>query len=233
MKAKTIIPALAFGAMALSSIPAQAGPVIDNKEVISMKIKAVGSVATSQNKVLKFTWSNKDLLNLGNYPQGSQLVLWQYKFWVFPPNAPAPTVDLTSEGILKYDYVKYSRDEVVLNNGTTKGVAIGSVTMKYRSDGASVLEANEYAFDLSGGNDWRDMETKTNPSDNSYVRSVEFLSPILTGVGFAAEGTAVRAQMSVGQSWIDPSNPAQAALLGMLPANGSVMGNGSGKLSRE
>jgi hypothetical protein len=232
MKAKTIIPALAFGAMALSSVPSQAGPVIDNKEVISMKIKGIGSVATSKNKVLKFTWSNKDLLNLGNYPEGSQLVLWQYKFWVFPPKAPAPTVDLTTLGILKYDYVKYSRDEVVLNNGTTKGVAIGSVVMKYRSEGNAALVDNEYSFDLSGGNDWRDMETKTNPSDNSYVRSVGFHSPILTGAVFAAEGTEIRDQMIVGQSWIDPNNPAQAALLGMLPASGSVMGNGSGKLIR-
>ena len=232
MKATIIIPALALGAIVLSSVPSQAGLVIENKEVISMKIKATGSVATSQNKVLEFTLSNKDLLNIGEFPKGSQLVLWKYKFWVFPPQAAAPTVDLTTLGILKYDYVKYSRNEVVLNNGTTKGVAIGSVTMKYRSDGAPVLEANEYAFDLSGGNDWRDMETKTNPSDNSYVRSVEFLSPILTGVGFAAEGTELRAQMSVGQSWIDPSNPAQAALLGKFPVSGSVLGEGSGKLVR-
>jgi len=232
MKAKIIISALALGAIVLSSVPSQAGLVIENKEVISMKIKATGSVATSQNKVLEFTLSNKDLLNIGEFPKGSQLVLWKYKFWVFPPQAATPTVDLTTLGVLKYDYVKYSRNEVVLNNGTTKGVAIGSVTMKYRSFGAPALEANEYAFDLSGGNDWRDMETKTNPSDNSYVRSVEFLSPTLTGVGFAAEGTEVRAQMSVGQSWIDPSNPTQAALLGKFPVSGSVMGEGSGKLVR-
>jgi hypothetical protein len=233
MKAKTIISALTLGATALAWDTSQAGLVIDNKEVISMKIKATGSVATSQNKVLEFTLSNKDLLNIGGYPKGSQLVLWQYRFWVFPPQEAAPTVDLTTLGILKYDYVKYSRNEVVLSNGTTKGVAIGSVTMKYRSDGDPVLEANDYAFDLSGGNDWRDMETKTNPSDNSYVRSVKFHSPILTGIGFAAEGTELRAQMSVGQSWIDPSNPAQAALLGKFPVSGSVMGEGSGKLIRK
>jgi hypothetical protein len=194
-----------------------------------MKIKAVGSVATSQNKVLKFTWSNKDLLNFGNYPQGSQLVLWNYKFWVFPSGAQAPTVDLTALGVLTYQYGRYSRNEVELKNGTIKGVGIGSVVMKYRSEGNAALVDNEYSFDLSGGNDWRDMETKTNPSDNSYVRTVGFHSPILTGVGFAAEGTEVRDLMSVGQSW-PGQNP---DLLGMLPANGSVMGNGSGKLSRE
>ena len=194
-----------------------------------MKIKAIGSVATSQNKVLKFTWSNKDLLNFGNYPQGSQLVLWNYKFWVFPSGAPAPTVDLTALGVLTYQYGRYSRNEVELKNGTIKGVGIGSVVMKYRSEGKAALEENEYSFDLSGGNDWRDMETKTNPSDNSYVRTVGFHSPILTGVGFAAVGTGVRDQMSVGQSW-PGQNP---DLLGKLPVSGSVMGNGSGKLIRQ
>ena len=157
MKLNQIITglALAAGLLAFAPVQSQAAPA-GNLPIIPLNIKVVGtyvtSVKTNSAKIVKFTYSNKDILSYAGAPKGSKLA---FTFGmgndiVIVHNNTIWT-NLTAGGVLYFTSSDYSDQEILGKNGAYKYISAGTIEFVYNSNGndASIGD-NEFGFDVTG-----------------------------------------------------------------------------------
>ncbi len=215
MKLNQIITgiALAAGLLALAPVQSQAqGSPTIGLPIISFNVKVVGTYLnyskTNSLKVVKFTYSNKDILKYAEAPKGSKLAfLSSYGTQLVIIHNGAIWKNLTTNGVMYINPSETSSKEILGKNGY-KYISTGTIEIGYGSNGNDTsIGDNEYGFDITGS--YLALGVFSSPVNKNYT--VETLKLATSGLS----GQAVDNDVETGDS-------GYMTAVGSADASGSV-----------
>ncbi|HEX7571166.1 MAG TPA: hypothetical protein VF492_11735 [Verrucomicrobiae bacterium] len=209
--------ALAAGLMAFAPIQSQA-LVWDNTVVSPINIKVIGTYVNDHNKIVKITYSNKDILRYADAPIGAKLALWEGDIVVISNNEF--WTDLTANGVLYVNKDAYTWKGIDGRNNSYKYVETGTVEIGYGSNGNDTYDTynyNDYGFNVTGV--YTHSESGSAVNNNGYqtrqTRSEKNTTSGLSGVGYDD---------------IDNTGDVGYGADGYMPVTATVSSSGSGKV---